>query len=138
MVYSKNIKNKNITGVTAARFHTVVYGEREVYVFGTNGGQLGLLKSEEVVPIPKLVSRLLRSEACVKKVVASEGATLCLFGDGELYILQDFVCRKIKDIGTFLPGTTIKMSGGALSLKGLESDKAQHLQIAILSSGVVS
>ena len=139
LVYSKNIKNKNITGVTAARFHTVVYGEREVYVFGTNGGQLGLLKSEEVVPIPKLVSRLLRNEACVKKVVASEGATLCLFGDGELYILQDFVCRKIKDIGIFLPGTTIKMSGGALSLKGLESDKAEPLQIAILqSSGVVS
>ena len=139
LIYSKNIKNRNIIGVTAARFHTAIYSESEVYVFGTNGGQLGLLKSDEVVPTPKLVSRLLGNKTCIKKVVASDGATLCLFGDGELYILQDFICRKIKDIGMFLPGTTIKITGGALNLQRLESDKAEPLQIAILqSSGVVS
>ena len=138
-ICDKNLRGKVVIGVTAARFHTVVYTDKEVYVFGTNGGQFGLPKSDEIVSTPKLVSRLLLEKCNIKIAEAGDGATLCLFDDGELYILQDFVCRKIKNIGKCLPGTAIKITGGALNLKGSEVKKADPLQIAILqSSGVVS
>ncbi|XP_066924199.1 inhibitor of Bruton tyrosine kinase-like [Clytia hemisphaerica] len=138
LVYNKNFKGKQIMGAAAGRFHTVIHSDKEVYVFGYNGGQMGLLKSEEIVITPKQVSRLLRNKTEVKMVAASDGATLCLYEDGEVYILQDFVCRKIKDIGSFLPGTKIRVTGGELQLKRSDFEKPEPLQIAILqSTGVV-
>jgi len=127
-----------ILGVAAARFHSIIHTQGEVYAFGINGGQMGLLQSDENVPTPKLISRL-RNKTDVKKVATSDGATLCLFEDGELYLLQDFVCRKIKDIGTVNPGVVLRMTGGVLKLKGPEFCKGEPLQIAMLqSSGLVS
>lgn len=38
---SKCLKGKNVIGVAAGRFHTVLWTRDAVYTVGLNGGQLG-------------------------------------------------------------------------------------------------
>lgn len=38
---SKSLKGKNVVGVAAGRFHTVLWTRDAVYTVGLNGGQLG-------------------------------------------------------------------------------------------------
>lgn len=40
-VFSKTLKGRTVIGVTAGRFHTVLWTREAVYTMGLNGGQLG-------------------------------------------------------------------------------------------------
>lgn len=45
---SKCLKGKNVVGVAAARFHTVLWTKDAVYTVGLNGGQLGRKQIREI------------------------------------------------------------------------------------------
>lgn len=138
LVSHKSVKGKAILGVAAARFHSAVYTKDELFTFGLNAGQLGHRKSgDEHQAAPKVVSHLYQKGSAIVNVVASDGATLCLLANGDLYLLQDYVCRKIAM--KMINVSKLAMTGGVLNYKGSEFNKAEPLHIAVLcDSGVVS
>ena len=136
-VTSKSLKNKIFIGISAARFHSVIYTKQELYTFGLNAGQLGYSKDPELQTSPKLVTYLYKKERNIVSVVASDGATLCLMADGDLYILQDFICRKI--YMKLLDIKKICMAGGALKSKKILCNKPEALKVAVLhNNGMVN
>ncbi|XP_047125395.1 inhibitor of Bruton tyrosine kinase isoform X1 [Hydra vulgaris] len=125
---NKLFKNKEIIGIAAACFHTIVYTSYELYTFGLNAGQLGHSKGEKYQCSPKLVSSLLNKETRILQVLASDGASLCLMTNGDLYIMQNFICRKIAT--KMVDVQSLQMNGGILEF---ESSKIENpLQICVL------
>ena len=72
-VYWNSLKGKKMVGVAASRFHTVMHTDYEVYAFGTNGGQMGFLKTDETIVTPKQISRLLRSQTKLRRLLLATG-----------------------------------------------------------------
>ena len=136
-INSKALKNKTIIGVSVGRFHSVIYTNHEIYTFGLNAGQLGHPKGVKLQTTPKLVSHLYKRDVNINMVVASDGATVCSLANGDLYLFQDYLCRKIAlrmfDI------LCISVTGGMLQCTELETfNKPQPLRIVVLrNSGVV-
>ncbi|XP_074647622.1 inhibitor of Bruton tyrosine kinase-like [Tubulanus polymorphus] len=81
-----------IIGIGAGRFHTFFYTSSNVYTFGLNAGQLGHQKEERLVTQPRIVSALNHS---TKMAACSNAATVFLTSDGNLYVLHEYLCRKI-------------------------------------------
>lgn len=136
-VTHKFLKAKLIIGIGVGKFHSLMYTRHELYTFGLNGGQLGYGKNEEFQTIPKLVSHLYKKDVYIKTVVASDGATLCLMENGDLYLLSDYVCRKLAI--KMLDVKCICIRGGSLDYKcGIEAKQTEPLIVVVLhQSGVV-
>ncbi|XP_048351373.1 inhibitor of Bruton tyrosine kinase isoform X2 [Sphaerodactylus townsendi] len=97
-VQAKSLKGRTVTGVAAARFHTVLWTKEAVYTMGLNGGQLGYLldpNGEKCVSSPRQVSALLHKDITVSFVTASDGATVCVSERGDIYLLTDYQCKKL-------------------------------------------
>ncbi|XP_053350018.1 inhibitor of Bruton tyrosine kinase [Clarias gariepinus] len=97
-VTSKCLKGKNVVGVAAGRFHTVLWTRDAVYTVGLNGGQLGYLldpNGEKCVTVPRQVSALHHKDATIAMVAASNGATVCLSEKGDIYLLTEYQCKKL-------------------------------------------
>ena len=56
---SKTLKNKEIRGMAAGRFHTVVYTREAVFTLGLNAGQLGMY--EQTFPIASILCLLIHN-----------------------------------------------------------------------------
>lgn len=136
-ITSKSLKNKRFLGVAAGRFHSVIYTINEIYTFGLNAGQLGHPQGDKFVVTPKLVTHLYKKEASITSVIASDGAIICLLANGDLYLFQDYCCRKIAL--RLLDISVIAVTGGVLKSSDLESfNKPLPLRIVVLhNSGVV-
>lgn len=85
----------SITGICAARYHTIAYTKDGVYSFGLNAGHLGHLKGDKTEINPRLVSALNLHDTEIVGVVASDGATICWTNKGDVYVLHEYQCRKI-------------------------------------------
>ncbi|KAB5586398.1 hypothetical protein PHYPO_G00001130 [Pangasianodon hypophthalmus] len=97
-VTSKCLKGKNVVGVAAGRFHTVLWTRDAVYTVGLNGGQLGYLldpNGEKCVTVPRQVSALHHKDVTIAMAAASNGATVCLTEKGDIYLLADYQCKKL-------------------------------------------
>ncbi|KAG7336221.1 hypothetical protein KOW79_000914 [Hemibagrus wyckioides] len=97
-VTSKCLKGKNVVGVAAGRFHTVLWTRDAVYTVGLNGGQLGYLldpNGEKCVTVPRQVSALHHKDVTIAMATASNGATVCLTEKGDIYLLADYQCKKL-------------------------------------------
>ncbi|XP_053918216.1 inhibitor of Bruton tyrosine kinase isoform X2 [Cuculus canorus] len=97
-VQAKNLKGRMVIGVAAGRFHTVLWTKEAVYTMGLNGGQLGYLldpNGEKCVTVPRQVSALHHKDISVSLVSASDGATVCVTGKGDIYLLADYQCKKM-------------------------------------------
>ncbi|KAI5106425.1 inhibitor of Bruton tyrosine kinase, partial [Silurus meridionalis] len=95
---SKCLKGKNVVGVAAGRFHTVLWTRDAVYTVGLNGGQLGYLldpNGEKCVTVPRQVSALHHKDVTIAMAAASNGATVCLTEKGDIYLLADYQCKKL-------------------------------------------
>lgn len=91
----KFLKGKEIIGVCAARFHSVIYTKDCVYTFGLNAGQLGHPKGDRTQINPRQVSTLYNETWTITHVVASDGATVCATNRGDIYVLHEYQTRKI-------------------------------------------
>ncbi|XP_054716016.1 inhibitor of Bruton tyrosine kinase-like isoform X2 [Uloborus diversus] len=91
----KFLKGKEIVGVRAARFHSVIYTKSCVYTFGLNAGQLGHPKGDRTQINPRLVSTLFNEDLYITHVEVSDGATVCATSRGDIYVLHEYQIRKI-------------------------------------------
>lgn len=97
-VTSKSLKGRNVIGVAAGRFHTVLWTRDAVYTVGLNGGQLGYQlepNGEKCVTIPRQVSALHHKDVTIAMAAASNGATVCVTEKGDVYLLVDYQCKKL-------------------------------------------
>jgi alpha-tubulin suppressor-like RCC1 family protein len=90
----KFFKGQKVTQVAAGRYHTAVCTKTGLFTWGQNEGQLGYLKTDVTQSTPKQVTHL--PKGCeIVLLCASDSATACCTGDGEIFVLHDYTCRKI-------------------------------------------
>ena len=96
-IASLNTKSKSIVirGICASRFHSVFWSSDSVYTCGINGGQLGHLKGDKTIVLPKQVTSFSAKELTITHVAASDGATAVCTHKGDVYVLHEYQCRKI-------------------------------------------
>lgn len=91
----KFLKEKKPVGVCAARYHSVIYTRDAIYTFGLNAGQLGHLKGDRLQSAPRQISTLNQPGIHFTHVVTSDGAVVCATNKGDIYVSQEYKCRKI-------------------------------------------
>ncbi|KAL8560153.1 hypothetical protein ACOMHN_021648 [Nucella lapillus] len=91
----KLLKGRNILGVCAGRFHSVVYTVDGVYTCGLNAGQIGQPKGEQYQTQLRQVSLLHHKDVAISKVDTSDAAIVCLTSRGDMFLLHEYTCRKI-------------------------------------------
>uniref|UniRef100_A0A1A7WGB9 Inhibitor of Bruton agammaglobulinemia tyrosine kinase n=1 Tax=Iconisemion striatum TaxID=60296 RepID=A0A1A7WGB9_9TELE len=114
-VFSKMLKGRTVIGVTAGRFHTVLWTREAVYTVGLNGGQLGYLldpNGEKSVTAPRQVSALHHKDVSIAMAAASDGATVVVTEKGDVYLLSDYQCKKLAS--RQLNIKKVLVSGGSL------------------------
>ncbi|XP_078068592.1 inhibitor of Bruton tyrosine kinase isoform X2 [Mustelus asterias] len=97
-VQSKTLKGRTVIGVAVGRFHTVLWTREALYTMGLNAGQLGYLmdpNGERCVLAPRQVSALHHKDIVISLAAASDGATVCVTGKGDVYLLTGYQCKKI-------------------------------------------
>ncbi|KAM9187597.1 LOW QUALITY PROTEIN: inhibitor of Bruton tyrosine kinase-like [Dugong dugon] len=115
---AKYLKGKTVSGVTASRFHTVLWAREAVYTMGQNGGQLAYLldpNGEECVTAPRQVSALHHKDISLSLVAPSDGATVCATTRGDIYLLADHQCKKMASKQLNLKNVLV--SGGRMEYK---------------------
>lgn len=132
----KFLKEKKVVGVCAAKYHTVIYTEDGVYTFGLNAGQLGHPKGDRLQTIPRQISTLSHPDIRFSHVVSSDGAVVCATVKGDIYVCQEYKCRKIaskqleiKQLSVV--GGQIDDSGDTVSGSG--DGEKQALKVAMLT-----
>ena len=81
-------------GVAAARFHSVFWTETAVFTWGLNAGQLGHMKGEKTIVVPKLVAALAGKDN-IDTVVVSDGASVVLTAKGDVVALYEYGSKKL-------------------------------------------
>ncbi|XP_038047379.1 inhibitor of Bruton tyrosine kinase-like [Patiria miniata] len=94
-ISSKQIKHKTMLGVAAGRFHSVLHTKEEVYTFGLNAGQLGHVKGEKYIVSPRHVTTLHHDKVELTHIATSDAATVCATKAGDIYVLNEYQCRKV-------------------------------------------
>ncbi|KAK2710725.1 hypothetical protein QYM36_012037, partial [Artemia franciscana] len=133
-----------ICGVAASRFHTVFWSSDAIFTCGLNAGHLGHLQGEKTIVQPKQVTSLIQitdGSSKLKQVVASEGATLVVTTNGDIYVLHEYQTRRIACKQPFLD--RVQMIGGNLDPKAhpdlLKESGGRGLKIVMLSKyGTIS
>lgn len=91
----KFLKDKKAVGVCAAKYHSVIYTEDGLYTFGLNAGQLGHPKGERLQTTPRQISTFSHPDIRFSHVVSSDGAIVCATKKGDIFVCQEYKCRKI-------------------------------------------
>jgi len=135
LVHHKQLKGKIMTGIAAARFHSAIYTKQELFTFGLNAGQLGHSKGDNWQSIPRLVSSIRRSDCSINAVAVSDGTTCCSLSNGDIFVLQDYTCRRIATkVGNI---KKLLVTGGELRcqvLIDLHHKDPAELQVALLKT----
>lgn len=105
-------KGRQIKGICAGRFHSVVYTDNAVFTCGLNAGQLGHPKGQDKLCPLRQVSALNHKDILLDKVACSDAAVVCLTSHGDIYVLHEYQCRKIASKWQDI--VKINVSGGNL------------------------
>ena len=107
-------------GIVANRFHSACWTQDgQMYTWGLNAGQLGHLRGDTTVPVPKLVSSL-NPHLKIKSVSGSEGAIVILSDKDEIIALHEYQTRRVvKPASKIFSGNVVQMEviGGHLDPK---------------------
>ncbi|CAG9821108.1 unnamed protein product [Phaedon cochleariae] len=119
--------SKEISGVCAGQFHSVVWGPEALYTWGLNAGQLGHKvndkKKEQFVVTPRIVNIV--NDINITCVAASNGATAVCTKRGDVYLLHEYQCRKIAS--RLLNAVQISIVGGKLESPLLDRELTKEL-----------
>ncbi|XP_071454311.1 inhibitor of Bruton tyrosine kinase [Hetaerina americana] len=85
-----------LIGIKAARYHSVAWSSSQVYTWGSNHGQLGHSRDDEWVLTPRKISHLRGGNFVT--VSAGDSATVVGSSRGDIFVLQDYLCRKIGNV----------------------------------------
>ncbi|CAH1965417.1 unnamed protein product [Acanthoscelides obtectus] len=131
--------SKEVAGVCAGPYHSVIWGPEALYTWGLNAGQLGHKeggkgKDQQFILMPKVVNIV--GEVTISQVVASTGATAVHTKKGDVYVLHEYLCRKIAS--KQLDVVQITIVGGKLDFNLLSheisKEYSKELKVAILIS----
>ncbi|XP_076815770.1 inhibitor of Bruton tyrosine kinase-like [Clavelina lepadiformis] len=106
------LKDKRVIGCSAGQCHTVAWTTNALFTFGTNAGQLGHGKGDLFVISPRRVSAIHRENDVIVDVNASDAATVVVTSQGIVYLLYNYVCRKI--LTKHLDILKVRVGGGRL------------------------
>ncbi|XP_074037168.1 inhibitor of Bruton tyrosine kinase isoform X2 [Leptinotarsa decemlineata] len=139
-LFPKPIKHisKQIQGVCAARYHSVAWGPDGLYTWGLNAGQLGhtlnAKSRDRFVVSPRIVS--VTNDFGIKMVEASTGATAVCTQKGDIYVLHEYLCRKVAS--RQLNVVQISIVGGKLDSTQLDSElskeHSKELKVGVLTN----
>ncbi|CAH3153614.1 unnamed protein product, partial [Porites evermanni] len=135
MLQIKMWKGKEFIGAAAGRCHSVFFTRNEVYSCGLNAGQLGHPKGETYQMIPRQVSSLADKTVIISKVTCSDAATVCATSKGDIYLLNQYICRRI--ISRFTDLTTLAVTGGKLDVASPQKARqefADEITVTVLNS----
>lgn len=135
MVHLKVWRGKDVVGAAAGRYHSVFFTRHEVYSCGLNAGQLGHQKGEKYQTLPRQVSGLADKGVTINKVTCSDGATVCATDKGDIFLLNQYMCRKI--ISRFTDLVHISVIGGELDMispQEVSKKFADELAVTLLNS----
>ena len=134
LLNSTKSKLPNAKGIAASKFHSLFWTEDELYTWGLNAGQLGHLKNEKSIYVPKLVSSIKGQK--IKQVSSADGAIVVLLSNGDLMAINDYQTRKLSSRLSAV--VKIEALGGHLDTakcKNLLVDKGgQDLKVFVLNS----
>ncbi len=91
----KQCGSRKVVGVGASRFHSLFWTEDAVFTWGLNAGQLGHLKGDRTVNVPKIVASLNDKNLKIDRVSTSQAAIVVLTRDGEIIALHEYRTRRI-------------------------------------------
>lgn len=81
-----DLKKARLKGCAASRIHTVVFNDTDMFVWGTNAGQLGFSSTDDVISQPRLVLHL---PSNIVMVCATEIATVALFDNHDVWVFMN-------------------------------------------------
>lgn len=92
----KFFNGQQVFGVSTAPCHSAAWNSKKLFTWGLNGGQLGHgTHHGNHIITPKVVQSINVGESVIVKVVSSYGAIAVLTGKGDVYVLHQYMCRKI-------------------------------------------
>lgn len=122
------LRTLRVVGCAVGMCHTVVWTENgAVYTFGTNAGQLGHSKSDLHVSQPRQVSGVYKEDESITCVHACDSATVIATKLGSVYLLHNYVCRRI--VSKQLDIEKIQVGGGRLDSNALSKVDPQLVVI---------
>ena len=139
LTWHKNHKEV-IVGISAARYHSVIWTSRVLYTFGLNGGQLGHFKNDNertIINPRNVTSIVLRDEGTLACVGVSDGATVVSTSYGDVYVLHQYQTRKVasKMIGVVKVACTGGHLDSNVGADGVNEKGGSTLKIAVLVGG---
>nr|CAI5845111.1 unnamed protein product [Callosobruchus analis] len=131
--------SKEVAGVCAGPYHSVIWGPEALYTWGLNAGQLGQKESgkgrdQQFILTPKVVNIV--GEVTISQVVASTGATAVHTKKGDVYVLHEYLCRKIASKQLDVVQMTIvggKLDNNLLNHE-VSKEYSKELKVAMLTS----
>ncbi|CAG9862774.1 unnamed protein product [Phyllotreta striolata] len=134
---------KEIQGVCASEYHSVAWGPNAIYTWGLNAGQLGVKHNDVQTPFivgPKNISVDMfitnGSDSVLNDVASSTGAIAVCTSDGDIYVLHEYMCKKIAS--RQLNVVQISVIGGTLDVSLLDKKTIKEvnteLKIAALTN----
>jgi len=94
-IFPRGKGHPSAKGVVATRFHSIFWTEDAVYTWGLNAGQLGHIKGDKTIIVPKLVAALAGRDSKIESVVASDGASVVLTSKGDVLALYEYGSKKL-------------------------------------------
>lgn len=140
MTWHKDHKDVVITGIDAAKYHSVIWTPRALYTFGLNAGQLGHFRNtnESTIITPRNVTGIvLKEDGHLTCVGVNDGATVLSTSHGAIYVLHQYQIRKVAS--KMLGVVKVACIGGHLDskvgAKGLIEHGGDDLKIGVLTGG---
>lgn len=140
LTWHKDHKDTVITGIEAAKYHSIIWTPYALYTFGLNAGQLGHFRNanESTIITPRNVTSIvLKENGMLTCVGVSDGATVLSTSHGAIYVLHQYQIRKVAS--KMLGVVKVACVGGHLDskvgAKGLIECGGDDLKIAVLVGG---
>lgn len=97
---SAGLKREFVIGISASKVHSVCYTHDSVFLWGKNGGQLGIVEGADgsginIQTTPRRLAASFLAGNTVRQVAASDRATSILLSSKEVYVLKDYGYFKV-------------------------------------------
>ncbi|XP_073985651.1 inhibitor of Bruton tyrosine kinase [Rhodnius prolixus] len=120
-----------ISGICAAKYHSVFFNENVLLVCGLNAGQLGPKSDSPYITVPQLIPVKDKLPLKIKSVATSLGSIVYALNNGNVFIVHRFQFKKIAS--RLLGIEKISAFGGHLS-SDIISEVGEDLKVLILTT----
>ena len=111
----------------------MLWSEDSVYTWGLNAGQLGHIRGQTSVILPKLVSSLSGRDHKISRVVASDGATVVLTNKGDVVALYEYGSKKLGQRQHNV--SQLAVIGGSLDPASCPGDSSDDIDFKLVTGG---